>query len=820
MRLRIAYLLVRRWAVNIFLVVFLCSPAFGATLQSIASGAWTADAATVWDTGIAPANGDTVNVNGPHNVTFDADMSGWANGVTLIIDSGATLTIKDDGGSYYLMTSADITHDGTMQAGTSASVPFTGTFTLDFNLTASSIICSGGGVINFYCIEATNKFVKLTAQEPGAETVLAVDTDVTADIWAIGDVVEISEGGGYNDTESDTIAAIAAGTITITGGLAAQKEIDSFVTLVTRNIRIINSTTFAIEDVDNSTINCAVYDCTHGIDGSTTGGNVIGGAIKGNEATGVALKFIYSSTINAALVGTGNGLSYCYNCEVTSDAVVAGCYYSCLYSRNMVLRGNWTSARHFVSYSSSIVFAATHTKGYLTAIVQSNDIILQDVTIDTGLQAISIVEGITASGCTFQNNTRDLADQTTNGRFYNCLFASGTEFNNYNDENSRGTWCYVESLNHDQVESAYKAWCVGGIVTSQTASPPTGYSIWYELACESASYPCFRQYKIVVLPGTAIEVEGYIRIADAVDHTSYPPALQIIDVFADPLVDQTQNPLAEDEIPIPDGSDATWQAVSVIWANQGASPKNVIVRMIAQNAAADVDTVWAIADYQDQIAAIYNKLPSKSYLRGTNESDGGMDSDDVSDVNTAVWTAKVSDFTGETTFGGEVGGLDPNLALILADTNELQTDWTDDGRLDVILDAIKAITDILPALTTTVASPNDANNFTLTAGVAVADAYNGMTVYIQDADDSHWESRLVIDWTAARVMDVDEPFGFTPAAGDVVYLWGQAYFPMDIWDSLPIPLPKPVVSTIDTRAAGSSGVVGGTKTFDWERTDP
>jgi hypothetical protein len=59
------------------------------------------------------------------------------------------------------------------------------------------------------------------------------------------------------------------------------------------------------------------------------------------------------------------------------------------------------------------------------------------------------------------------------------------------------------------------------------------------------------------------------------------------------------------------------------------------------------------------------------------------------------------------------GYLDTEIAAILADTNELQTDWADGGRLDVILDAratqasVDTIDDLLdtelPALTTAVA---------------------------------------------------------------------------------------------------------------------
>lgn len=41
----------------------------------------------------------------------------------------------------------------------------------------------------------------------------------------------------------------------------------------------------------------------------------------------------------------------------------------------------------------------------------------------------------------------------------------------------------------------------------------------------------------------------------------------------------------------------------------------------------------------------------------------------------------------------DIAGIQTDTTLIVADTNELQTDWADGGRLDVIQDAIKAITD-------------------------------------------------------------------------------------------------------------------------------
>ena len=64
--------------------------------------------------------------------------------------------------------------------------------------------------------------------------------------------------------------------------------------------------------------------------------------------------------------------------------------------------------------------------------------------------------------------------------------------------------------------------------------------------------------------------------------------------------------------------------------------------------------------------------------------------------------------------------LEATVQTILTDTNELQTDWTNGGRLDLLIDAIKAITDALPdsgALTTI-----DSNLTTLLSRLSAARA--------------------------------------------------------------------------------------------------
>jgi hypothetical protein len=60
------------------------------------------------------------------------------------------------------------------------------------------------------------------------------------------------------------------------------------------------------------------------------------------------------------------------------------------------------------------------------------------------------------------------------------------------------------------------------------------------------------------------------------------------------------------------------------------------------------------------------------------------------------------------------GYLDTEIAAILADTNELQVDWVNGGRLDLLIDAIKVPTD---KLIFTVANQVDSNTLTQTADV-------------------------------------------------------------------------------------------------------
>jgi hypothetical protein len=332
------------------------------------------------------------------------------------------------------------------------------------------------------------------------------------------------------------------------------------------------------------------------------------------------------------------------------------------------------------------------------------------------------------------------------------LFQSTTENYQYNEFSLRSQWDYIESFDHDQVVNAYKAWTLGGIIASQTVSPPSGYTIWYQLQCESATYPCFRQYQTVVLPGTAIEVTGLMRINDAADHTVYPPRLQIIDAFADPLVDDTQNPLDESQMADPDGSDNSWQAVSVIWANQGDSPRTVLVRMIAKHATGDVDTVWAVADYQDQINAIYTKLPT-NYIMGSSDVDNHDTTIDT--INTNIGTPANIDSGGAT--------LSANLQKIADDNAGATFDATRDS-----LNVIRTRGDLAWATGTSVGATSVYTIVTLVRTVGDNDGGASTAVNVQDG--SYFSTGEV---TTTTKLEVDATFTATSDETPMnIQFWG------------------------------------------------
>jgi hypothetical protein len=143
------------------------------------------------------------------------------------------------------------------------------------------------------------------------------------------------------------------------------------------------------------------------------------------------------------------------------------------------------------------------------------------------------------------------------------------------------------------------------------------------------------------------------------------------------------------------------------------------------------------------------------------------------------------------------------------------------GEIYDTVAAIKAMTDLISINTTTVSAANDANSFTLTAGEDVNNAYLYHVVMVEDADDSHSELRYITEWNSTRVLVVDEPFSFTPANGDNVWIMGVDYggFLYDITNRL-WRMQTPVFYYPAPSSGGASGGAGGTSYYDAGGDDP
>lgn len=119
-----------------------------------------------------------------------------------------------------------------------------------------------------------------------------------------------------------------------------------------------------------------------------------------------------------------------------------------------------------------------------------------------------------------------------------------------------------------------------------------------------------------------------------------------------------------------------------------------------------------------------------------------------------------------------------DIASILTDSNELQTDWVNGGRLDLLIDAIKAVTDDMKHFDDTIASIDTADTvFRLTNGLTANDDVNNAVVSIYDVTGSVWSGpRRITDYVHATkqiTIDADTPFALQ--ASDRVVIWNVSY---------------------------------------------
>jgi hypothetical protein len=505
-------------------------------------------------------DGDDVVIASGHVIEFDANQSAFVTGVKVTITG--TLTHTTAAGSYclFLKTGASVVGAGTWNIGTSgAPIPFASKHTVTG---AAGWYVDGvsGLTMTVYGAEPTYTSIKLSADEAIGQTELSVDTDVTGDIWAAGDIIRIDDINKGRESEERIIATggIAAGTITVTAGLTAAKSAGAVVSLITRNIRIIavGTGSYTIYRVGTGSVtkltvaggmwygvNMSLFHaCPYlVVSGGTISGNgnginscsnsvVSGGTISGNFN---GINSCLNSVVSGGTIsGNINGIGSCSN-SVVSGGTISGNSNGITGCSNLVVSGGTISGNgDGITGCSNLVVSGGTISGNGDGITGCSNSVVSGGTISGNSNGIINCSNSVVSGGTFNGNNYDIAKTT--GNLFGVELTAAIE--HYQYTNITNGWHSLQSDNHDAVEGAVKAWCKGGVVTSQTAIKPDGYTQACAHALESATYPAFWYKKFTVPAGQTYSIEVQLRKSASM---AYLPRVYLMASIGNPLAGAT-----------------------------------------------------------------------------------------------------------------------------------------------------------------------------------------------------------------------------------------------------------------------------------------
>ncbi len=532
-----------------------------AAISSNGTGGGKWSETTTWAGAVVPGPGDSVTILVGDVVLFDVDMSGWVDGIAGLTCNG-TIHCSTAAGTYCLKTSADIGGTGTIHCGSAETAyPLACSMTFDFAATPSSFECQSGLVLNLHCTEPIHPVIALSEDEVAGQTELSVDTDVTGDMWTPGKIVRIDAvSDRVPDSEKRAIGAagITSNTVTLDTGLAADKGRGALLVLVSRNIRIVGSTEFAVRYMTGGVLACEITDCLH--------------------AVGVPSGSLVSGTISGCTYGVVNP-SGCTVC-----GAISGCTYGVNNPSGGAISGTISGCTYGVNNPSGCAIWGT-IAGCTSGVNQGASCMVSGTIEGCGTGIFAGAH--TIRDAVFVGNSYDLR-RVVSISAYNTLFGSMTENYDYDTDNVP-LWTYVASYDHDAVADAFKAWTRGGVVISDTDTAPPGYATSYRHICSSSAAPCFRQELITVGPSQTLDVSGKILILDT--HDLWAPRLELVDVRVDPLVDAGALALASALIPEPRGR-YYWQDLSVQYTNANGMDKQVWIRCSARQSGTDVYEVW------------------------------------------------------------------------------------------------------------------------------------------------------------------------------------------------------------------------------------
>lgn len=512
-----------------------------ATITSVGSGLWSA--AGTWDTGV-PVDGDTVVIASEHTVTLDIDQSSYTTGHKLAVSG--TLTHSTTTNSYFKgwvsIASNAYTGSGFYIMGTAENPIPNG---------VTAVFSGGGGRHNnawkrtTYGAEPSYKWVRVTGT---SGKTIYVDTDVTGDIWSVGNTVgliPLSTPTAARQKTTIATGGIASNSITVVDTISPTLDTGSYVVLLTRNVQIIAGTYGSLETGSSNDINNTWFPA--GSLSSISTSNVV---LNKCVLTGGATQFASTGLQMHDSIGiSGSDGTWTSHSRVVK-AIFDNCYF-------------FGSPQTLFVYSYNVIFNTCHFIGCNTVVSYSND--------------------ITFLSCVAEDCSQLSLDSV--GYSYNTLMDVSQEVS-MSDTYSHPYSSFVSSA-HDQVDGTIKIWSLGGVIINETTIVPSGYTSGYKAVLSSASYNAFGIFCIKVDSGTTISINVAIRKDTSM---TYLPRIYLTNNLANPLINSSD---VLDSFVITDSID-TWETDTLSITNSTDYDQEYKLWFVAKNASGNAYSAYDI----------------------------------------------------------------------------------------------------------------------------------------------------------------------------------------------------------------------------------
>ncbi len=535
-----------------------------ATITSVQSGLWS-DSNT-WDSDPAlPVDDDTVVIADGHTVEFDVNLSGWAHGVNDLNPDG-TLKFTRTPGTYYLKMKEDSRVEGTgsIDLGTEEDrIPFETKHTI-IGL-GSFRILGTGFEMTMAGTEPETLFVRTTGAESIGATELAVDTDVTGDIWEVGDTVYICNIDEGRDTEERTIDAITDGVITINEGLTSAKLEGTYIVLGSRNVNVIGGS------------GNYLYR------GFTTGNwHCYGGKSESPYRIGLQT---YEGTIQGLYIGYG--FNTAHRNEV-KNAIFPFSDLAFTNSRGLQIEDSYFIGKTRMVQSCSAFYASNTLIAGTTLPVYLSDGILVDCEFIGNDQ--NVREGVVSmKNCTSVNCDENFRE----GYFtaYNCDITKvvhATRLPRY---------FYSYSIDNNQIAGEFASWTRGGttetVDVGEVPMPCGDYERVYETTFHNATHSvAFWEQELTVNPGQSVTLELCLRKNSSMN------VLPSVSIFRKRDKDPLTGGASVFTFTMTNSVD-TWENTNYTYSNDGENTEVLVIRSIGDNSSGENggDKFWSAIDF-------------------------------------------------------------------------------------------------------------------------------------------------------------------------------------------------------------------------------